>query len=234
MKFSLRKKKNQRREFPGLIVHESPTSVISEQYRTVRTNIKFSMVDNDLKTLSVTSAGPASGKSTIASNLAVAFAQDNKKVLLVDADMRKPTVHKLFGVANTIGLTNYLTSDRVDINEVIKHSPAPGLDYITCGVIPPNPSEILASQSFDDFIKEMTAVYDLVIIDTPPILAVTDPQIVASKTEGVIFVVPMGEVKKDQLLKASELLENVNANVLGFVMNKVEKSDDDYYYYGSE
>lgn len=228
------KKKEKEIKRPGIIVADNPTSIVSEQFRTIRTNIQFSMIDRNVNTISVTSATPGSGKSTISANLGGAFAAQGNKVLLVDTDMRKPTVHKTFLVENHPGLTNLLTDRTLSIDSVTRQSYVPGLSYITCGIIPPNPSELLQSKRMNELIQEMKSGYDLVIFDNPPLLAVTDAQIMATKVDGTIVVVPQGEVKKNELDQAAELLEKVNANVLGAVLNKVDSDSDTYYYYGQE
>lgn len=218
----------------GMIIADNPFSIVSEQIRTIRTNIQFSMIDKDLQTISITSATASSGKSTIASNLAGAFAAEDTKVLLVDADMRKPTIHKIFRVQNTQGLTNVLTDRHLRLSDVAHRSYVENLDFVTCGVIPPNPSELMGSKRMEELIEQMKEEYDLVIFDNPPLLAVTDAQVMATKVDGTIVVVPKGEVSKDELEKAASLLENVKANVLGIVLNKVEVDADTYYYYGEE
>ena len=229
-----KKKNKEQTDRIGIVVSDNPTSIVSEQFRTIRTNIQFSMIDKDLKTISVTSATPSSGKTTVASNLAGAFAASDLKVLLVDTDMRKPTVHKVFHVQNHPGLTNLLTDRTLVIEDAVRHSYVNHLDYITCGVIPPNPSELLNSKRMSELIKQMEEQYDLVIFDHPPLLTVTDAQIMATKVDGTIVVVPQGEVKKAELDQAAELLEKVNANVLGSVLNKVDADSDSYYYYGQD
>jgi len=227
-------KKKEEVERTGMIIEDNPFSIVSEQIRTIRTNIQFSMIDKDLQTISITSATASSGKSTIASNLAGAFAAEDTKVLLVDADMRKPTIHKVFRVQNTQGLTNVLTDRHLRLSDVAHRSYVENLDFITCGVIPPNPSELMGSKRMEELIEQMKEEYDLVIFDNPPLLAVTDAQVMATKVDGTIVVVPKGEVSKDELEKAASLLENVKANVLGTVLNKVEVDADTYYYYGAE
>ena len=229
-----KKKNKEQTDRIGIVVSDNPTSIVSEQFRTIRTNIQFSMIDKDLKTISVTSAAPSSGKTTVASNLAGAFAASDLKVLLVDTDMRKPTVHKVFHVQNPPGLTNLLTDRTLVIEDAVRHSYVNHLDYITCVGIPPNPSELLNSKRMSELIKQMEDQYDLVIFDNPPLLAVTDAQIMATKVDGTIVVVPQGEVKKAELDQAAELLEKVNANVLGSVLNKVDADSDSYYYYGQD
>lgn len=221
-------------ERPSLITLTRPSSIIAEQFRTIRTNIQFSMVDENLKTLVITSAGPGAGKSTIAANLAVTFASQGKKVLLVDADMRKPTVHKTFRLPNHDGLTTLLTENDMQINDIIHRAPSEGLFIITSGVIPPNPSELLASKRMERLMNELEQNFDLIIFDMPPVIAVTDAQVMASKADGTIFVIPKGSTNKDMVLKSKDLLDKVHANVIGAIFNRVELSGDNYYYYYGE
>lgn len=219
----------------NLVVAEKPTSVLSEQFRTIQTNIRFSMVNKKLQTMVITSATPSSGKSTISANLAATFASKNKKVLLVDADLRKPTVHKTFNVRNRDGLTTLLTDDNAKVEDVIYRTDIEGLSILTSGVIPPNPAELLASDRMLEIRDEMKTLFDLIIFDSPPILPVTDSQVLASETEGVVFVIPKGRVKIEEVLKAKELLDMSKTNILGAIMNRVEASGDNYsYYYGNK
>lgn len=232
--FGIKKKPQTIKERPGLVVVSKPNSVVSEQFRTIRTNIQFSMVDEDLKSIVITSAGPGSGKSIVSANLAATFASEDKRVLLVDADLRKPTVHKTFRVRNNDGLTTLLTDRGAQIENMIYRTHVEGLYALTSGAIPPNPAELLASKRMDELMKEMEKEFDLIVYDMPPIIAVTDAQIMASKVDGTIFVLPKGQASKEEALKSKELLEMVNANVLGVVFNRVEKSSDSYYYYYGE
>lgn len=227
-------KNNEEAARTGMIIADNPFSIVSEQFRTIRTNIQFSMIDEELQTLTVTSATASSGKSTVSSNLAGAFAAEGSKVLLVDTDMRKPTIHKIFRLQNNHGLTNVLTNRNLKLSDAIHQSYVENLDILTCGVIPPNPSELIGSKRMVELIEQMKELYDLIIFDTPPLLAVTDSQIISTKVDGTIIVVPQGEVRNDELETAAELLKKVKANVLGTVLNKVETNSDSYYYYGSE
>lgn len=229
-----RKKNKQNSERPGLVVVNKPTSVVSEQFRTIRTNVQFSMVDEKIRSVVVTSAGPASGKSTIAANLAATFASEDKRILLVDSDLRKPTVHKTFKVRNNEGLTTLLTDKTTNLEEVIYSTHTEGLYILTSGAIPPNPAELLSSNRMEELKQEMLEYFDMIIFDTPPVLAVTDSQVLSNKVDGVLFVIPQGEANKEEVIKAKDMLEKVQANVLGAVLNRVDKSDDNYYYYYGE
>ena len=231
------KKKNQldTDERPSVVTLTKPSSVIAEQFRTIRTNIQFSMVDKNLKTLVITSAGLGAGKSTISANLAVTFAMQGKKVLIVDADMRKPTVHKTFRLPNRDGLTTLLTERDIEIKDIAHRLDTEGLYVITSGAIPPNPSELLASNRMNQLMAKFEEVFDLIIFDMPPVIAVTDAQVMASKADGTIFVINKDGADKEMVTKSKELLEKVKANVIGVVFNRVElKGDNYYYYYGEE
>lgn len=213
-----------------LITLENSKSPISESYRTLRTNIQFASVDSELKTIMVTSSGPAEGKSTTIANLAVVMGQAEKKVLLIDGDLRKPTVHHTFDLTNRKGLSTYLAGqDRLE--DVIQKTGQPYVNIITSGPIPPNPAELLNSKAMTRFLEEVSRQYDQVLIDTPPVIAVTDAQVLASKVDGVILVVNAGKTNKDIVVKAKQQLQHVKANLLGVVLNKKEMKGDSYYYY---
>lgn len=219
-----------------IITHVNPKSPISEAYRTLRTNIQFSAIDEDLRVLMLTSAGPGEGKSTTALNLAVTYAQAGKKVVLVDADLRKPTVHHSFMKTNRWGLTNILTN-QLSLNESILETDIENLYIISSGPIPPNPSEILASKRMTTFLEELKNVFEMIIIDTPPALAVTDAQIVSTKCDGVVLVIDSGKVKREAAMKAKAQLEHVKARILGVVLNNKNRDDAEayyYYYYGNK
>lgn len=219
----------------NLIALTNPSSPISEQYRTIRTNIQYATSgDHQIKTLVVTSPGPKDGKSTSSANLATVFAQSGQKVLLIDADMRKATVHKTFHLTNGAGLSTVLSTSAVGEN-VIQRTTIPNLFVLPSGPKPPNPSELLGSMRMIQVISELSGAYDLVIFDMPPIGAVTDAQIVASKVDGTILVLRENMTKKEEALKAKKLLEMVNAKFLGVIYNGVnpDKYQGYYYYYGN-
>lgn len=215
---------------PKLITHIQPKSPISEQYRTIRTNIQFSSVDLDVRSLVVTSSAPGEGKSTTTANLAVVMAQQGKKVLIVDADMRKPTVHYTFRRENSIGLTTVLTRQS-DLRSAIQTTEVENLYVLTSGPIPPNPAELLTSFVMKETLREMMENFDFVLFDTPPILAVTDAQIMANFCHASILVIHAGKTETDAAQKAKALLEGAKGKLLGVVLNQKKQTQDDYYYY---
>ncbi|MBL3645934.1 CpsD/CapB family tyrosine-protein kinase [Peribacillus frigoritolerans] len=216
----------------NLIAQTNPKSPITEQYRLIRTNIQFSSVDKDIQTIVVTSSEPNDGKSTTAANLAIVLAQEDKKVVLVDADLRKPSVHYAFSLSNIEGLTSVLTK-KMSIEKALIKTNVPNLEILTSGPIPPNPSELLNSKSIETTIDELKGMYDYIIFDTPPVLVVPDSQIVANKCDGVIMVVASGKTNKQSAVKAKELLVKANTSLLGVVLNGVETDNSNYYYYQS-
>ncbi|MUV37287.1 putative tyrosine-protein kinase CapB [Lentibacillus sp. JNUCC-1] len=217
----------------ALITKLNPRSPVTEQYRTIRTNLQFSAVDEEFHTVMLTSAGPGEGKSMTAANLAVVYAQQDKKVLLVDADMRKPTVHYTFGLTNMTGLSNVLVGETI-LTDAINSTDVPNLEVMSCGPIPPNPSELLGSKRMRAFIQHARDQYDMIIFDTPPVLAVTDAQILANICDGSLLVVRSKVTDTDGAKKAIELLNAADTKILGTVLNDVEaKNSNYYYYYGS-
>jgi len=214
-----------------LITDLNPRSPISETYRSLRSNIEFSSIDREIRTLMLTSAGPAEGKSTTTANLAVTYAQAGKRVLVIDADLRKPTLHHTFGLTNRWGLTSVMVG-QAPLEQAIQDINVENLWCLTAGPLPPNPSEMLASNKMTALIENLKKEFDIILFDTPPVIAVTDAQIVASKCDGVVLVIDYGNVKKEIALKAKQLLELAHANLLGVVINnKKHTKHKEYYYY---
>lgn len=214
-----------------IITHDNPKSPISEAYRTLRTNIQFSSIDKDIKTMVITSSGPGEGKSTISVNTAVTMAQADKKVVIIDCDLRKPKLHTFFRMRNGQGLTNVLVED-VDYKEVVNSvEEIESLDLLTAGPIPPNPAELLGSQKMKTFIDEIKEDYDMVILDTPPAGMLTDAVILSSIADGTILVCAVGQANIEAAKSAKALLEKANANILGVVLNKVPIKGGGYYKY---
>lgn len=219
----MRRKKN-------LVVIETPKSPRAEEYKMLRTNIEFSLVDKEKKIIMITSAMPSEGKSTTSANLAVTLQQLGKRVILVDCDQRKPSIHKKFNLSNTQGLSDYLARNK-KIEDVINNTTLEGLEILTSGTIPPNPSELLSSKKMENAILKLKETYDYIILDTPPIGLVTDAQILSKHVDGTLLVIESNNVEKNIIIKAKNTLEQVNANIIGVVLNKVEvKSKDEYYY----
>lgn len=230
---SLKNRRN-RNQQAGVIVADNPTSIVSEEFRSIRTNIQFSMVDKKIQTLLVTSSTAESGKTTVAVNLAAAFAAEDARVLVVATDMRKPRIHNIFKSEKTQGIANLITNRDLLLEDVVQQSTVENLSFLPCGPIPPNPSELLNSNRMTEIIEKMKQQYDVIVFDSPPVLAVTDAQILSAKVDGTLFVIPEGEVKKEEVHDAAERLKKVNAHVLGTIMNKVELDAEAYYYYESD
>lgn len=216
-----------------LIAKYDPKSPISEQYRNIRTNILYSSIDEEVRSILVTSSGPGEGKSTTAANLAIVFAQQGKTVLLVDADLRKPTVHYTFNLNNTAGLTSILTN-QMELMEAIHQYDEKNLYILPSGPVPPNPSELLGSRAMNHFLDKALEEFDIVLFDTPPVLAVTDAQVLANLCHGSILVVSSGKTDKEAVVKTKEQLASSTGKILGVVLNnkKADKKGD-YYYYGT-
>ncbi|WP_164219931.1 CpsD/CapB family tyrosine-protein kinase [Virgibacillus sp. YIM 98842] len=225
-----RKQSRQTNKMRHVIAKLNPKSPITEQYRTIRTNLQFAAIDEDLRSMIVTSSGPGEGKSITTANLSVVYAQQGKKVLLVDADLRKPTVHYTFRLDNLRGLSNILVGEKT-LEETANETDVDNLDVISCGPIPPNPSELLASQKMKQFLSEALLTYDIVIFDTPPVLAVTDAQIMANIVDGSLLVIRSKMTEYEAAIKAKEALEPAQAKLLGTVLNDREKKQANYYYY---
>lgn len=215
------------------ITSEMPKSISAEAYRSLRTSIKFSSVDKPIKTIVVTSSIPGEGKSTISGNLAITLSQSGARVLLIDCDLRKPSIHKKFRVLNDLGLTDILV-DKCSLKDVIKKIDE-YLFMITAGTIPPNPSEIVGSNSMEDLIKELSLSFDYIVMDTPPVIPVTDPLLLAAKSDATIIVVRARKTKEKIIRQAYDELIKVNSNIIGSILNDSEtKTNNSYYEYYAE
>lgn len=214
------------------IVEKQPKSIAAESYRTLRTNIQYSSFDKEYKVIMVTSSEPGEGKSTTAGNLALCLAQGDKKVILVDCDLRKPSLHKKFKVSNIIGLSDVIIGKEELVTAIHRYNK--NLVILTSGKIPPNPSEMLSSKTMTGLLEELKNNFDYIILDTPPVQAVTDSQILSTKADGTIIVVKAERTKKDSVENSINLLKKVNANIIGTVLNGVDNSRNKYYYYYGE
>lgn len=211
------------------IVEKKPNSIAAEAYRTLRTNIQYSSFDKEIKTMVITSSEPGEGKSTTAGNIALSFAQSEKSVILIDCDLRKPSLHRNFKVSNLVGLSDVLIGKEKMNDAVTEYSE--NLHILTSGKLPPNPSEMLGSKAMERLLEELKSKYDIIILDSAPLQAVTDAQILSTKVDGTILVVRAEKTKRDSVQQAKALLDKVGANILGTVLNGVENTRKKYYYY---
>lgn len=215
-----------------LIVEKEPKSIAAESYRTLRTNIQYSSFDKEYRVIVVTSSEPGEGKSTTASNLALSMAQGEKKVILIDCDLRKPSLHKKFKISNLVGLSDVIIG-KAELATAI-HRYNKNLVVLTSGKIPPNPSEMLSSKAMTNLLESLKDTFDYIILDTPPVQVVTDSQILSTKADGTILVVRSEKTKRDSVQNAINLLRKVNANIIGTVLNGVDITRNKYYYYYGE
>ena len=215
-----------------LITHFDPKSPISEAYRTLRTNIQFQNLRNSETTLLVTSSAPKEGKSTTLANLAITMAQMGSRTLLVDTDLRRPVIHSIFNLKKDKGITNFLMG-KLKFEDVIKTTIVDNLYVVTSGPLPPNPSELLASDEMDAFIQLAKDNFDIVLFDSPPVIAVTDAAILSTKIDGVVLVIRAHQTQKNAVKRAKTLMDNVNARIIGCLLNSVniERAYGSYYYY---
>lgn len=209
---------------------DNPKSPIAEAYRGIRTNIEFSDLDKKLKTICITSSHQGEGKSTVIANLAVSFANLDKKVLLLEGDLRNPSVHRMFNISNIHGLTDVLFGKKSFL-ECVHPTKLKNLNVLTCGATPINPSEMLSSKTMREFIESLKEAYDYIFIDAPPIGIVTDAGVISTYSDGVVFVAGANEVDANLAKLSKERLEKVNANVLGVVLNKFDVSKNSGYEY---
>lgn len=215
----------------SLITLTTPRSPISEAYRTLRTNLEFSSLDKPIKTMVVTSPGPEEGKSTTLANLAVTMAQAEKKVILVDCDLRRPSQHEIFGVSNAVGLTTMVVDEGAMADPPLQETEVPGLWILPSGPLPPNPSELVGSRRMGEIISALSERADMVLFDAPPVIAVTDAAVLSSRVDGVLLVIKAAGTKRDHAQKAKALLEKVNANLVGAVLSNVKIDTSLHRYY---
>ncbi|AQR95093.1 CpsD/CapB family tyrosine-protein kinase [Clostridium saccharoperbutylacetonicum] len=213
-----------------LIVEAKPNSIEAEAYRTLRTNIQYSSIDKEIKSIVVTSVNPNEGKSTIVGNLGLSFSQNEKKVIVIDCDLKKPSMHTKFGVSNLIGLSDVLIGNKTLENAIQKYNS--NFHILTSGKIPPNSAEMINSVAMNNLLEGIKMKYDVMIIDSPPLGAFTDGQILAAKSDGVILVVEEGKTKIEAVKEGKNLLNKVGASIIGIVINKMSSDKKkDYYYY---
>jgi len=212
-----------------LVVHTHPKSAVAECCRTIRTNLAFMSTESPKQTMVVTSASPREGKTTVATSLAIALAQSGRKTLLVDTDLRRPRVHRIFGVGSQKGVTSILLGQS-RLEEAVLPTDVPGLSVLPCGPIPPNPSELLHTTGFRDLLKTVAQTFDSVILDSPPLAAVTDAAIIAPQVDGVILVIQSRKTTRDALRSSLRQVADVHATLLGGVLNDVDLSARRYGY----
>ena len=222
----------------NLITQTDPKNPAAEAYRVIRTSIQFAQAGKSLKTIALTSCTPNEGKSTTIANLAVVLTQAGKSVLLIDCDMRNPTVHKNFKLSNKVGLSSCISMGTA-LADAVQETGIENLDALTGGVIPPNPSELLGSERMQHILARAEEEYDYVLLDTPPVLPVTDALVLSRMVDGVILVLYSGEIKVEMARDVKTQLVNAGANILGVVLNKVRSEHHGYgygyyYYYGHE
>lgn len=213
-----------------LAVIADPRSPAAEAFRTLRTNIQFSSLDRELRTILVTSPGPREGKSTVLANLAVALAETGRRVIAVDCDLRRPALHQLFGVPHAAGITSVMLEDdpqTLPLQDTI----VPGLRLLASGPLPPNPSELLGSQRFNRVLDLLKREGDVVLFDAPPVLGVADAAVLAARLDGVLLVASAGKTRRDLARRARQQLERVNARIIGVVLNNARVDRSLYQYY---
>jgi protein-tyrosine kinase len=223
-------RKNKKR-LNNLVMHTDPHSPVAEAYRTLRTNIQFASLDKPAKTVLITGANPACGKSTTVANLGVSLAHTGTPVLLVDTDLRRPTLHKFFGLSNDRGLTNLLMNLDLELEKVVQRTNVHNLYIMTSGPIPPNPAELLATNKMKHVVALFKEKFEQVVFDSPPVIAVTDAAILSRMVDATIMVLNHGVVNYDEAAYAIEQLQKVKANIIGTIINGMPSNKGSYYYY---
>ncbi len=214
----------------SIVMLSNPHSTDAEAFRVLRTNLLFASVDHELHSLLVSSPNPGEGKSFVSSNLAVAFAQTGKRVILIDADLRKPTLHRVFSLVNNVGVTSALVAPTAALESMLQETSVPDLRVMTSGPLPPNPSELLSSHKMEELMHYLATQCDLVVIDSPPVTVVSDTAVLASRADGVLVVFAADRVRRDLARNAMAALRQVNARVLGVVLNRTTGNQHGYYY----
>ncbi len=216
-----------------LIVLSNPKSTIAEDIRTTRTNLEFSLLDREKKVILITSSKKGEGKSFISSNLAVAFAQNNKKVLIIDCDLRLGRVNKIFGLHNKFGLSDLLLKYKTakDIKEAIKETKIENVSIITRGAVPANPPELLGSERFAEILEKLKSSYDYIILDATPVLGLSDVIILSKLADKIAIVCKYNTTNLDELAETKKLLSNVQEKISGVVINKIPTNRSGYGYY---
>lgn len=216
-----------------LIVMNKPKATISEDIRTLRTNLDFSLTANNEKVVMITSSNPSEGKSFISSNLGICFAQNNKKVLLIDADLRLGRLHKIFNVSNKMGLSNLILNydDDIKYENYIQKTDVKGLFIIPRGIVPPNPSELLGTEKFEDIIHDLKKIFDCIIIDATPINGLSDALILTRNADEVVIVCKYGKTDLGDLEECKKALLNADTKIAGVVINSMPKTKNKYGYY---
>jgi len=213
-----------------LVARNYPRSPIAEAFRTLRTNIKFARPDTQGGTILITSARPGEGKSLVAANLAVAIAQEGRKAIVIDADLRRPSLHRFFGIPNRIGFTSLIMDETLDIDDALQDTDVPNLRVITSGPLPPNPLDMLASKRAAQLLREIKAHCDTLIFDSPPVLSVTDALLLAEHAEAALLVTAARQTRRDAIVKALDTLRRSGVDVIGSILNKVRETELGYYY----
>ncbi len=213
-----------------LLTMSQPKSVTAEAYRSLRTNLDFLSPDNPLKTIIFTSSGTKEGKSKTISNLAISMAQAGKKTVLLDCDLRKPMLHRFFTMPNYEGLSSLLTNE-ITSEEALRQTEIENLQIITSGLIPPNPAELLGSQRMGALLEELKEKFQIVLLDTPPVIAVADAVILGGKVDGVVLVVASHQTHREMLNKAYGILKKGKVNLIGAILNKYPLPSQKSYYY---
>lgn len=214
----------------GLVMVQAPRSAAAEAYRTLSTNIQFSSLDRDLKTLMVTSVGPDEGKSIVLANLAITMAESGRKVVMVDCDLRHPSLHQMFGTSDQPGLTSMVLNQ--ELAPPLQATSVANVSLVPSGPLPPNPAELISSERFTRVLAAIGAEADVVLLDAPPVAAVADATILAARVDGVLLVVDSGRTRREAGRRASEQLQRVGAHVLGAVLTNVKAEREQARYLG--